>query len=563
LAFNHLPVLVRLGRIARQFWTSEVRGKATILAALLVVILLGIVALNVVNSYVGRAFMSSLAERRPQAFWSYALLYVGVFLAASIVATLERYVEQSLGLTMRAWLTGMLVDGYLDCRAYLNLQGRADVANPDQRITEDARQFSTIVLSFCILLFNGTVTAISFSVVLWSISPTLLGACVGYALLGSAVTVLLGKPLIGLNYKQLDREANFRAALVHIRENAGAIALSQAEMPLRRRLALLFGDLVENFRSIIGVNVRLNLSTNLYNYLPQIIPILIVGPLFIRGEVEFGVVTQSMMAFTLLIGALSLLVTQFQDVSTFTAEVARLGELIDVVKASCVAPLGGIDMIETPDRVAFTGVSLISPVEERLLVRDLTMAVEREGRLLITGPNEDGKLALFQTVAGLWRAGQGRVQRPPLGEIQFVPQRPYVVPGTLRAQFQAAPAAADDGKVQAALETVGLGDLPRRAGGLDTDKEWSNMLGLAEQQRLALARVLLARPRFAFLDGLDTTLGREATEEMLGRLASARVGYVTFAENDELGQSHDTILELDAQGGWKVRSEHRGSVAGR
>src|SRR5262249_28739944 len=153
-------------------------------------------------------------------------------------------------------------------------QGRTDVANPDQRIADDAREFTTTVLSFCILLFNGAVTAVSFSVVLWSISPTLLGVCVSYAVLGSAVTVLVGRPLVRLNYRQLDREANFRSGLIHVRENASAVAVNQAEAPLRRRLAILFADLVANFRAIIRVNVSLNLSTNVYNYLPQIIPIL-------------------------------------------------------------------------------------------------------------------------------------------------------------------------------------------------------------------------------------------------------------------------------------------------
>ena len=561
VATNRRPARARFGRLVRLFFTSEVRRTAITLAVLLLVLLLGIAGLNVVNSYVGRGFMSALAERRPPDFYWFAAVYLGVFLASSAAAALERYVEERLALTARGWLTRRLVGGYLEDRAYLRLRARSEVQNPDQRIADDVREFTATVLSFCVLLFNGTVTAVSFSVVLGSISPTLLGVCVGYAVLGSAVTFFLGRPLIGLNYRQFDREADFRSALIRVRENATGIALARAEAPLLKRLAARFASVVVNFRTIIGVNLRLNFSTNVYNYLPQLIPVLVVGPLYMRGEVEFGAVTQSAMAFSQLIGALSLLVSQFQAISSFSAAVSRLGELAGAIEASHAPPAGGVETVEVPDRVAFERLTLVSPGRGRVLLRELTAAVGPGGRLLVAGPNAEGRSALFLAAAGLWTSGSGKVERPPPAEVQFVPQRPYVLPGTLRDQFFADPAAArDDGRVMAALEAAGLGELPEQAGGLDAESDWPNALGLAEQQRLALARVLLARPRFAFLDRVGTVLGTRATEELLGRLASAGVGFLTFADSNELAAAHDEVLELQAGGGWSLRPARAGRV---
>jgi len=339
---EHRRVWARLGEVVREFLQSEARWRATGLAALLLASLLGITGMNVLNSYVGRNFMSALAERQTSAFRWYAILYFAVFAASAAVAALERFLEERLALNWREWLTGRILNAYMGGRAYLHLQERGTVDNPDQRIAEDLRAFSATVLSFCILLFNGTLTVLSFSVVLWSISPTLLAVCFGYAAVGSAVTILLGRPLVGLNYRQLDREADFRSSLIHVRENATSIALSGAEAPLQRTLADKFAALAENTRAIIRVNFGLNFATNGYNYLPQILPVLIIGPLYMRGVIEFGVVSQATIAFGQLVGALSLLVTQYHAISSFTAAVVRLCELTEAIEGCQQNPIGAV-----------------------------------------------------------------------------------------------------------------------------------------------------------------------------------------------------------------------------
>ncbi len=280
-----------------------------------------------------------------------------------MVAVLYRFAEERLGLLWRSWLTRKVTEHYLDGRTYLRLKESAEIDNPDQRIAEDIRAFTTTTLSFSLIILNSTLAAISFSGVLWTISPLLFVVAVGYAALGTLTTVLLGRPLVGLNYRQSDREADFRSALIHVGENAESIALLRREDRLRARLMRRIDELVENSRRITSVNRNLGFFTTGYNYLIQIIPALIVAPRFIRGEVEFGVITQSTMAFTQLLGAFSLFINQVGSITSFAAVVARLSELGGAVE-TMDADGPGIETVEDNGRVAYERLTLRSPRDD-------------------------------------------------------------------------------------------------------------------------------------------------------------------------------------------------------
>ena len=280
--------------------------------------------------------MTAISHREKAGFVRLAVLYLGVFAAMTAVAVFYRFAEERLGLFWRAWLTGRVTERYLDGRTYFWLKETAEIDNPDQRIAEDMRAFTTTTLAFTLMLLNGALAAVSFSGVLWTISPLLFVVALGYAALGTLMTVLLGRPLVGLNYRQPDREADFRATLNHVRENAESVALSHREGRLKAGLLSRIDELVENFRRITSVNRNLGFFTTGYNYLIQIIPALIVAPRFIRGEVEFGVITQSAMAFAQLLGAFSLIINQFGSISSFAAVVARLSALAGAVESKDV-----------------------------------------------------------------------------------------------------------------------------------------------------------------------------------------------------------------------------------
>ncbi len=318
----------RLLRSIGVFLKSPDGRKAKLLLASLVILMLGINAMNVANSYVGRDFMSAIENRNHDGFVRNAWLYAGVFVASTLVGVLFRFCEERMGLLWREHLTRRITRIYIDHKLYLHDGEEGAVTNPDQRMTEDVKQLTTTTLSFVLMVLNGTVAAISFSGVLWAISPKLFVVAVAYALAGSAMTIWLGRPLIRLNYRQSDYEADFRTELIRVHENACEIENKGAEQEVKDKINERIDGVVGNIRNIISINRNLNFFTTGYNYFIQLIPVLLVAPLFIRGEVEFGVIGQAAMAFATLLGAFSLVITQFQAISSYATVMARLGEFV-------------------------------------------------------------------------------------------------------------------------------------------------------------------------------------------------------------------------------------------
>jgi putative ATP-binding cassette transporter len=341
----------RFVMLGRPFFRSEVRWRAVGLLVLLVVLLLGVSSMNVVNSFLGRDFMTAVAERELGRFYVCAALYAAGFVLATVVAVFYRFTEERLGLLWRQWLTKHLTDRYLADGACERVNRRGDIDNPDQRIAEDLRNVTTNSLSLLLILLNSTLTLFAFSGILWSITPWLFLIGAGYALCGSLATILLGRRLLHLNVVQLRKEADLRYELIQAREQCGQ-AGGASGATWAARVAGRVQGVVDNMRRIIGVNRNLGFFTTGYNYMIQIIPILLVAPLYIAGKIEFGQVTQSAMAFSHVLGAFSLLITEFGRITTFAAEISRLGTLCDAleekpdpvepvaVEAVCVAQAG-------------------------------------------------------------------------------------------------------------------------------------------------------------------------------------------------------------------------------
>src|SRR5881397_1674613 len=536
-------------RAVGDFANCEVGWRARGLFALLIALLLAFNGLNVLNSYVGRDFMTAIANRDSARFRREAIAYLGVFAASASVAAFYSFSEQRLGLLWREWLTRRLLGAYLDDRAYYRLSVAGVLTSPDERIAEDVRAFTATTLSFVLMLCNATVTVLAFSGVLWSISRTLFAVAILYAACGSALTVLFGRPLVWLNYNQLDKEADFRANLVHVQANAESIALLRREGRIGARLRRRFEDLTANMRRIIAVNRNLAFFTNGYNYLIQIIPALLVAPLFIRGEVEFGVITQATMAFATLVGALSLVVTQFQSISSFAAVISRLGSLGEAMEQARSPAAAPIDVREDEARVAYERLTLFSPGNDHVLVRELSVSVPRGTRVLIAGPNDPAKVALFRATAGIWENGSGRIVRPGLDAILFLPERPYLSPGTLRDVLVREGVIGDE-QIATVLHGLGLEPVLERTGGLDVERDWDDVLSLGEQQLLSVARVILAAPRFAFLERPHTALGPEQAERILGLLWERSITYLTLGDGGDGLDDYDAVLELAGDGGW-------------
>jgi putative ATP-binding cassette transporter len=555
LPFDRLA-WARWGRVLRSFATSPEAGRrARGLLAALLALLIAVNALNVVNSYVGRDFMTAIEQRDSSGFITMAAVYIGVFALSTVVAVIYRFTEEHLALLWRGWFTRELVGTYLQSATYYWMR-ESEIENADQRIADDVKNFTMTTLSLFLILANNTFTILAFSSVLWTISPLLFGVSVAYAALGSGLTVLFGRSLLWLNYKQSDREASLRAELVHVRENADSVAVLRREEHLGARLGRRIDDLLANFRRIIRVNRNLGFFTTGYNYLIQIIPVLIVAPLFIRGEVAFGVITQSAMAFSLLIGAFSVIITQFQQISSYAVVLARLSALGDSMEQANARAPGGIEIEEGGAQLAWKALTLRSRRDGHMLLHALTFTVRPGSNVLVTGPNEAARVALFRASAGLWRAGNGRIARPPNGCIMFLPERMYMPPGTLRESLVRVDGiqGADDVHIAAVLRAVGVEEAVANAGGLGAEHDWDDVISLADQERLLFARILLAAPCVAVLERPGTLLGTAEAARLMGLLARRSITVVTFAPDDALAACHDQKLVLEAGTTWSIQA---------
>lgn len=556
------------------FLTAEqVGGKAKWLIALLIVFLLGINALNVLHSYVGRDFMTAIEDRDRNGFILMALVYIGVFAASTLTGSLYRYTEERFGLMWREWATRRTILAYANKRVYYRLKMAGEIENPDQRIAEDIRAFTATTISFVLMLLNGTLTVVAFSGVLWSISPMLFVVSVLYAAAGTCLTYFIGRRLVRLNFDQLDKEANFRAELIHLRSNAESVALSRREGRLIRLLIRNLSVLTGNFLNIIKTSRNVNFCTTGYNWLIQIIPALIIAPLFIDGKVQFGVITQSAIAFGHLLGAFSLIVTQFQSISSFTAVLARLSSLSEANGEAKAAEMSASQGPRDDDQVVYAGVTLRSQGNDRLLVRELNLAIPHGRQALVCGSDDSTRSALFRATAGLWVVSDGQIVRPSLEKILFVTERPYLPPGSLRELFirpwpeAAQPSEKDllnnefpELRILEGLRSLAIDSIPKRFGGLNTRQTWESVLTLSEQQFLVLARVLLAAPRFAFLEKPGSTLTPEQVKWVLGLLSRQGISCVTFQESRENLESYDMVLELEKDGFWTCSPVEAGQI---
>jgi vitamin B12/bleomycin/antimicrobial peptide transport system ATP-binding/permease protein len=541
---------MRLARTVAVFANSEAGGKAKWLFAALLVLLFAANGLTVANSFVGRNFMTAIADRREPEFVRQAILYVGVFAASTIVAVLARFAEERLGLLWRDSLTREMLKRYLTNGAYSRLADSGEVANPDQRIAEDARAFTASTLSFALMAFNSVVTIVAFAGVMLSISPLLSLVAVLYAALGSWATLLLGRPLTNLNYDQLDKEASFRAALTHVKEHAQPILLARGENAQSARLLRRLDELVTNGRAIIAVHRNVGFFTTGYNWMIQIIPALIIAPAYIAGKIEFGVITQSAGAFATAVAAFSLVVNQFQSLSALAAVMARLNSMAEAVDLAQARP-SAIQIVESEAApLTYESLTLSAQTNDDLLLEKLSATVPFGSRVLVNGADPSAGIALFMATAGVWTAGEGRILRP--RDILFLAQQPYLPPGSLR-EVLAHPGREGeltDERILRELHELNLDHVLNRAGGLDAEQNWETLISLREQQLVAFLGVLLAAPPFVFADRAWATLTSNERRQLLGMLSKASIGYICNCETDDGRDLYDTVLDCKEGGGW-------------
>ena len=558
----NLQVFRKFWAIAKLFFLGDEKKGAISLLLLLALLLGAYTGFGVIfNTKYGELF-SALAEANPDRFWRILLILLGIIAVYVPLIAGYFFFKAKLGIYWRRWLTNHFIDKYLENRSYYNLsQSKTNIDNPDQRVAEDIRNFTKEAVDFVLDIILSFCQALAFSVVLWNVSKLLVAFILIYVTFGTLVTVgFFGKRLVKLNFNQLRKEADFRFGLVRIRENVESIAFYRGEAQESTTLKNFFDAVFDNYNKLIlWEQLNLRLFTNTYNYITFIVPVVIVGIKVLNGDFEVGKVQEARGAFFSVFSSLNLIVSRFRDLTAFVAGIDRLYSLENYFVKPQAKTLNGNLKLPTIDsiqdgRLAIQNLTLQTPNYQRTLVKDLSIALQPGEGLLIMGASGCGKSSLLRAIAGIWNSGTGAIIRPPLEDMLFLPQKPYMLLGTLRNQLTYPHDSLDisDKELYEVLQEVNLPDLADRFGGFDVEKDWEDVLSLGEQQRLAFARILINKPRYAILDEATSALDINNEAGLYNHLLNTETTFVSVGHRPSLVQYHTKILNLSEGDGWKL-----------
>lgn len=550
----------RFWELAAPYWRSEERWKATGLLVLLVLLLLSQTGFAVLLNEQTGEFTSALAAGEADRFWHAIQLSLAILAGAVPTYAFYYFVRDTLGNHWRRWLTFNFLQHYFRDRHFYSLNTNVGVDNPDQRIAEDINTFTQKSLFFLLVLIGSLLQLIAFSRVLWSISHGLVYFLVVYAIAGTLITLFVyGRPLTALNFRQLRREADLRFSLIRVREKAESIALYRGESQEMQHVQERFGNVFSNYKKVVRSQLFLNLFQYSYGMLTVVLPSAIIAGQVLSGELEVGSAVRAAGAFSAVLTSVSVIVDNFESLSRFAAGVERLDTFLHTLMGQASdtkvqTPESKIESEEGSNSLVLQRVTVQLPDQTRVLVRDLSISVQPGDGLMIVGASGCGKSSLLRAVAGLWTTGAGKILRPVAEDILFLPQQPYMLQGSLRAQllYPQTECAVADEHLLTLLEQVNLPHVAQRFGGLDSEHDWEKLLSVGEQQRLAFARVLLHKPKFTILDEATSALDLANESRLYQLLQATQTTLISVGHRSTILQYHQQVLELTGDGGWRA-----------
>jgi putative ATP-binding cassette transporter len=544
--------------VARPYWLGDEKGRAWTLLLLLIVLMLVDTKLAVMLNNQTGELTSALAGKEADRFWTAVRACLFILAFAVPTYAFYYYMRDVFANQWRRWLTGRFLDGYLQDRKYYALGAGNEIDNPDQRISEDINTFTGRSINFLLIFLGSLMQLVAFSTVLWSISHLLVAVLVAYAVMGNIVALyFFGSPLIQLNFWQLRREADFRFSLMRLRENAESIAFYRGEAQERTHIDSRFDKVIRNFARLIRKQRALNFFQRTFSQLTVVLPYVLLAGGVLSGELEVGAATRAAGAFTAVLGAVGVIVDNFESLSRFVAGIGRLQALSDLVLPGAQPAAADRQpriAMRPGTHFALEAVTLHPPQSDRVLIKELSLVLKPGDALLITGASGCGKSSLLRAIAGLWRTGSGTIQHPPLEDVFFLPQQPYLQPGTLRSQLIYPSVHRDLGDAQLLdiLQQVHLPALADRVGGLDAVHDWGKLLSVGEQQRLAFGRVLVHAPRIVILDEATSALDSANETALYARLRASGATLVSIAHREAVLRHHTHVLKLAGDGSWEV-----------
>ena len=567
----------RIWRLSLPYFQSEEKWRArALLAGIVLLNLAGVWLLVQFNNWYG-VFYDALQNKDQAVFWQqlgrFALIAFGLIVAA----VYRFYLTQLLEMRWRAWMTGSYLQRWMAHHAFYRMElaryGQSDGStppdNPDQRIQEDLNLFTTYTVSLTMGAFKALVTLVSFVGILWGLSGAfafelgghsfeipgfMVWMAVVYCLAGSLITHFIGRPQIGLNFRQQRLEADFRHHMVRVREYSEAIALDRGEQVERQQLDLRFSRVLANYLQLLKAQKRLIWFGSFFGQAAVVFPFLVSAPRFFSGAIQLGELMKITAAFDEVQKSLSWFVDNYQELAVWRATTDRLTTFEDSLAAHAAdAASQDARHTQADGALATQDLALALPDGTRLLA-GLDLQMQPGERVLLQGPSGSGKSTLLRALAGIWPHASGSVTQPV--DAMFIPQRPYFPDGPLRDALAYPKPASDyrDDDLRAALRDA---QLPQLQDSLDRQDAWSQKLSGGEQQRLAVARVLLKKPRWIFADEATSALDAPAEQAVYGKLVAqvqaAGGGLLSIAHRPGVAAFHDRSWQFVASDGGAAR----------
>ena len=559
--------IVGLFHLITPYWNSEEKKSARLYLAAIITLTIAAVYMTLLLNEWFNSFYSALQNYDSDAVYRGLLRFTGLAFAHIAFAVYSYYLQQRLALRWRKWMTKNYLAKWTGQQMYYRLemfsQGTAD--NPDQRISEDINLFTARTLSFMSGLLRSATTIVCFIFVLWNLSEVLSFSAAGqeihiygylvwtalaYSVLGTWITHKVGHRLVSLNYLQQKLEADFRFSMVRLRETAESVAFYNGAAKEEAFLSNRFMTLLRNTLFIIKKQKQLSWLTNSYAQIAIIFPFVVAVPRYLSQNISLGGLMQIANCFGKVQDAMSYFVDVYASLAEWQSCAERLlsfDKHIAAIEKETEEKSGSLVREETPDRLRLTDVTISVPAMDenkrtREIISSASCSIKSGEHVILKGPSGSGKSTLLRTLAGFWPYVKGHISMPAPSEMMFIPQKPYIPMGTSAEAASYPLGTADEEILSPLLVECGLSHLMEKT---DTEADWSHILSLGEQQKLAFVRVFLRKPKWVFLDEATSAMDEE-TEEKMYRLLTALPGttVISIGHRSTLDKWHDRVLRI-------------------